>query len=247
MKARYCILDCFVDEPACFGVPPFVSPYPRYVYGALVDAGVHPDSIRYITIDRLRQEDFRLEESYRAVFLIGGAVVPGKYLGAKIGTVSEIRKITENNPRQFFAIGGPVAAAFTDGGQSVQPLRNDIEKFAHNLASGDPMDARRTTEEIGRWSLKGAGVVKLHPSYPALICEIETYRGCPRQQHCSFCSEGLLDSLEFRKAEDIIGEIDALTDQGISRFRLGARPTSCSTEPPIRHSERAFPVPTRPP
>jgi len=42
---RFCILDCYVDEPACFGVPPFISPYPRYIFGALADAGVSPDAI----------------------------------------------------------------------------------------------------------------------------------------------------------------------------------------------------------
>jgi hypothetical protein len=35
MKRRYLILGCFIDGPACFGVPPFISPYPRYILGAL--------------------------------------------------------------------------------------------------------------------------------------------------------------------------------------------------------------------
>jgi len=42
MNKNYLILDFFVDEPACFGVPPFISPYPRYIYGALIQAGVYP-------------------------------------------------------------------------------------------------------------------------------------------------------------------------------------------------------------
>ncbi len=34
MKKPYLILGCFIDGPACFGVPSFISPYPRYVFGA---------------------------------------------------------------------------------------------------------------------------------------------------------------------------------------------------------------------
>src|SRR5206468_2476121 len=33
------ILDGYVDEPSNFGVPPYISPYPRYVAGAVRDAG----------------------------------------------------------------------------------------------------------------------------------------------------------------------------------------------------------------
>ena len=40
--------------------------------------------------------DYRIDGNYACVFLIGGAVVPGKYLGAKIGTVPEIIKILSN-------------------------------------------------------------------------------------------------------------------------------------------------------
>ncbi len=85
--------------------------------------------------------------------------------------------------------------------------------------------------------------MKSHPSYPALICEIETYRGCPRQQHCSFCSEGLFDSLEFRSKEDIIGEIDALCDQGISRFRLGRQADILQYATPYQEFRKGFPRP----
>ena len=34
------IVDGYVDEPAHFGVPPYISTYPRYTAGGLVDAGV---------------------------------------------------------------------------------------------------------------------------------------------------------------------------------------------------------------
>ena len=43
------ILDCYTDEPAGLGVPPYLGTYPRYLYGQLAD-----ESPTYITIDDLR-------------------------------------------------------------------------------------------------------------------------------------------------------------------------------------------------
>jgi len=40
------IVDGYVDEPAHFGVPPYISTYPRYAAGALVDAGVRASRSR---------------------------------------------------------------------------------------------------------------------------------------------------------------------------------------------------------
>lgn len=215
-----CVLDCYVDEPACFGVPPFVSPYPRYIYGALAESGVDGDHIHCLTIDSLRNCDYRFERHYDMVFLVGGAVVPGRYLGSRIGTAAEIRRIAERNPGQRIAVGGLISHIL-QGGHNVILVHNDIEKYARHFAGGGEEDARRTAAEIARWAVLGAGSVRRHPRFPDIICEIETSRGCPRRNHCSFCSEGLFDSVEFREPEDIIAEIDALIDAGVSRFRLG--------------------------
>jgi len=54
-----------------------------------------------------------------------------------------------------------------------------------------------------------------------LIAEIETYRGCPRENKCSFCSENIYSSIDFRNESEIIAEIEALISSGITRFRLG--------------------------
>lgn len=222
MSGRYLILDCFVDEPACFGVPPFVSPYPRYIYGALRDAGAAPGDIGYLTIDRVRESDYVLGDSRAVVFLIGGAVVPGKYLGRRIGTASEIAKIIGRNNGVRFAAGGLIAHLLDASAHAnLLPVRHDIEKFAFELCAGRELDAPRSYAELRRWAVAGAPLVRLHPDFPLLICEIETSRGCPRLEHCSFCAEGLLHGCEFRAGRDIIEEIDALIDSGISRFRLG--------------------------
>ena len=53
MKAL--IIDGYVDEPACLGVPPYLSPYPRYIAGALRERGLPEKDIHYLTIDTLRE------------------------------------------------------------------------------------------------------------------------------------------------------------------------------------------------
>ena len=218
---KYLIIDCFVDEPACFGVPPFIAPYPRYIYGALVEAGILESQITYLTIDSLRESEYKLNDNYEISFIIGGAVVPGKYLGSKIGTATEIDKILTFNQKHKFAIGGMIAHVIKSEQKNNFIITEDIEKFAHNFTLGKKRDQKRTVDEIDRWSKFGANVVKQHPNFPNIICEMETSRGCPRKQHCSFCSEGLFKGIEFREIDGIITEIDELIKLGISRFRIG--------------------------
>ena len=47
MHIMITILDCYTDEPAGLGVPPYLGTYPRYIAGSLQD-------VNYITIDDLR-------------------------------------------------------------------------------------------------------------------------------------------------------------------------------------------------
>ncbi len=218
---KYLILDCYVDEPACLGVPPFISPYPRYIYGALLSAGVSPGDIRYLTIDHLRESEYNFSENYGHVFLIGGAVVPGKYLGARIGSLAEINKILTLNSKTKISVGGLIHRAITSPPANTTVIKNDIEKFAFTLARNNPEDSERTVPEIAEWGVKGAELVKSHPWYPDVICEMESGRGCPREVHCSFCSEGLNKRVEFRDPGDILDEVDALIACGVSRFRIG--------------------------
>ncbi|MFW6366396.1 MAG: radical SAM protein [Spirochaetota bacterium] len=221
MNGRYCILDCYVDEPACFGVPPFVSPYPRYVYGALLDGGAASEQIAYRTIDQLREWDFRLDEHYTAVFLIGGAVVPGKYLGQKIGTTVELERIVTENATVPFLSGGPAARMMSNVHNNLYRVTGDIEQYAFTYLCGSAVDGCRSYVDLNRWARLGSSMVRHHPHYPDIICEIESYRGCPRSRHCSFCSEKLYGSVEYRDQEDILAEVDSLIESGVSRFRLG--------------------------
>ncbi len=240
---KYLILDCYVDEPACLGVPPFISPYPRYIYGALVCAGVNPEVIEYLTIDNMREQNFTFTGSYDHVFLTGGAVVPGKYLGAKIGTLAEVNRIIRQNRKTPIAVGGLIYRAVDHDYGNVNIVKNDIEKFAYTLAKGDPADMQRTTKEIALWAPVGAEIVKMHPWFPDIICEIETGRGCPREKHCSFCSEGLINKIEFRESNEVLDEIDSLLKCGVSRYRIGRQPDIIQFGSRLKDYRNGFPQP----
>jgi len=241
---NYLILDCYIDEPACLGVPPFISPYPRYLYGALIDAGLSDDEIEYITIDDIRLSDYKLQRDYEHVFLIGGAVVPGKYLGTRIGTLAEIVKIVKNTGTGKITVGGLINRPLKERYPDVNVVYRDIEKYAHSMVKGESLDRFRTPEETRRWSSLGAEVIKSHPWYPNVLCEIETGRGCPRLTHCSFCSEGLLKDIEFRPVEDILDEVDRLTDSGCTRFRLGRQADILQYGTTMKEFNGDFPKPS---
>jgi radical SAM superfamily enzyme with C-terminal helix-hairpin-helix motif len=112
------ILDCYTDEPAGLGVPPFVGVWPRYI------AGRCEDEPTYLTIDDLRlvryveqvpdvvidpargrthievlnhtrpYEEIRrvLDDTDELIILIG-VQTPGKYLSARPGTPRETLKL----------------------------------------------------------------------------------------------------------------------------------------------------------
>ncbi len=67
----------------------------------------------------------------------------------------------------------------------------------------------------------GAFVTSLHPNYPYLINELETYRGCTRLVKCSFCTEAFYGDPDFREQSDIKNEVRALNELGNQYFRLG--------------------------
>lgn len=245
MSRGYLILDCYVDEPACFGVPPFLSPYPRYIYGALIDAGIDPAYIDYVTIDMVRESHYLIKNEYKMVLLIGGAAVPGKYLGYRIGTLSEINTILHKNSHLEFAIGGLVAYTMGDEiSKQVHLCTSDIEKFAYEHARGLTEYGNRTYGELDRWAVYGAHIVGQHPDFPHLVCEIETYRGCPRRSHCSFCSESIHScDVEYRQQLSILAEVDELIKMGISRFRIGRQADIIAYKSSMNEFSSGFPKP----
>jgi radical SAM superfamily enzyme with C-terminal helix-hairpin-helix motif len=229
------IVDGYVDEPAHFGVPPYISTYPRYTAGALVDAGVPRGQITYHTIDALREDRALWRDVAGAdlVVYVGGMTVPGKYVGGTPAEPDEVRQIAWRADGTTL-LGGPVRFGVGEenaGGVETERddldydfvAKGDVEAAAHDLVReglegfGDRM---RDNEEIDRWARQGAFVVEHHPNHPDyLIAELETSRGCAYR--CSFCTEPLYGNPAFRSAASVVDEVDALSDHGVRDFRLG--------------------------
>jgi radical SAM superfamily enzyme with C-terminal helix-hairpin-helix motif len=229
------ILDGYVDEPACLGVPPYLSPYIRTVAGALASRGY---STRYITIDQLRKEPLRAGDLNKAELLvmIAGVTVPGKYLGGTPATLTEIQQVGHMVKGPQKLIGGPIGFGYAgEGGQKA--VRQVISGF-DNLLSGEPavaldnylngnepegvLDYSRTDP----WSLAGSSIVTQHPDFPFVMCELETARGCPHGATggCSFCTEPFYGMPRYRTIAAVAGEVTALHAAGARHFRVGRQP-----------------------
>ena len=229
------IVDGYVDEPAHFGVPPYVSTYPRYVAGALLDAGVPRERITYHTIDGLRDESDRWRDVDEADLLVyvGGMTVPGNYVGGTPAEPDEVRKLAWTASGTTL-MGGPVRFGVGEENAGATETERDDLDFDF-VAKGDVEAAvfdlvesglegfnnrMRDVEEVSRWARDGAFVVEQHPNHPDhLIAELETSRGCAYR--CSFCTEPLYGNPTFRPPPSVVGEVDALSTHGVSHFRLG--------------------------
>ena len=264
---KIAIIDGYVDEPACLGVPPFLSPYPRYLAGSLIKGGIE-DPV-YITIDQIRdllrgepqqhQKQTTLSnlKEIDVFFILAGVSVPGKYIGGHPINLNDIRNLYElfnNTTRVLF---GPS----TDFGLGIEggkpPLDiSVIEPYVHFIVHGDAhftidhfisnRDLNLKTmikqadgkhiffncndsieermEKLSEFAKQGARIIPQHPNYGKnLICEIETYKGCPRYRTggCSFCTETQKGSTTFRQKNHIIDEIKELAKFGCTHIRLG--------------------------
>ncbi len=218
------ILDGYVDEPSNFGVPPYISPYPRYLAGAVHEAG---HDWEYITIDQVRAGHL-LKGDLLAV--ISGPIVPGKYLRGLPISEKEILHHANGfeGPRVF---GGPLARfrffdeALTEPFDHVAVRDLDACLYDH-LTEGEWKDRDRTIAEWDRWGLLGADVVRSHPDFPEpLIVELDTTKGCVRYVNggCSFCVEPQYGITKFRPLEGILAEVRRLAGLGAVNFRLGGQ------------------------
>ncbi|MET1124295.1 MAG: radical SAM protein [Archaeoglobaceae archaeon] len=215
---KVAIVDGYVDEPSCLGVPPYIAPYPRYIYGMLKDFGV---TARYFTIDQLRENPKLKSElkSYDLQIIIGGVAVPGKYLGGRPLEKREVFSLNFAN-RNFLV--GPLAIELSPkevdqlADCNIEVVPFPFEKKLHEILTrtfgSRPFD-------LDRFSILGAEVVRQHPDYPHVVCEMETYRGC-YWARCSFCIERF-QSFWMRDARAVVAEMEALYREGVRHFRLG--------------------------
>lgn len=235
--ANAVILDGYVDEPTALGVPPYISPYPRYAAGALLAHGLEPT---YFTIDQWRK-DQEIRETIASLgpdallVVVSGLTVPGHYRGGTPLTLSELNIILDDCAAAK-VVGGPIRHGYTltggttalaaEGLSSATIVQGDLEAYVADLVSGidEPKPRLRSFFEVAQWAPLGAAICPSHPNFPHIIAEIETARGCERTRHCSFCTEGLHEGLEFRSANDIVAEVEGLAHAGVAHFRLGKQP-----------------------
>ncbi|ADB58011.1 helix-hairpin-helix domain-containing protein [Archaeoglobus profundus] len=218
---KVAILDGYVDEPSCLGVPPYIAPYPRYIYGILKNFGVNS---KYFTIDQIRGREFDLEK-FDLVIVIAGIAVPGKYLGGNPLSLKDLKNLASLNVEKILV--GPITLEIDDKDRRYleefyeivdYPFeRKLLELLARRFKKNVKVASGR--DFINRFAILGAEVVKQHPDFPYVICEIETYKGC-YWGRCSFCIERF-HKLEMRSPEGVIAEIKALYDNGVRYFRLG--------------------------
>ena len=239
------IIDGYIDEPTCLGVPPYISPYPRYIAGAFWKYNPKID-LKYFTIDQIRNDPKII--SYLSkndiVIIIAGMAVPGRYLSGYPASPNEVERIVKQLEKPIKILSGPAAkyGFGLSGGKKIREInpvfdlivKGDCELIVYDLLNQklkideiEPNSSRKNAQEIANFAKIGANIVSQHPNFPDyLIAEIETYRGCPRTivGGCSFCSEPAKGLPDFREIKDIIKEIKELYKSGVRHFRLGNQP-----------------------
>ena len=218
------ILDGYLDEPSCLGVPPYLAPHLRYTYGALKESGLKEGEISYLTIDQFRvSEGMDKLTNADLVIIMAGTTVPGKYLGGRPISIKEIEALAKDLTDKVI-LSGPIINCAID--------INHIKHFAFEIpglkayqmiTDRDPRQEYNPAQLIDRWAKLGAELTTKHPNFPHLMCEIETFRGCPRNNNCSFCSEGFKEIDYHRSVRGIIEEVQRLYKLGNRYFRLGGQ------------------------
>lgn len=241
------ILDGYVDEPTCLGVPPYISPYPRYIAGAIWSFD-QTAKLQYYTIDQIRHDHSILPNIDTTDFLIviAGMAVPGRYLSGYPASPGELSRFLTSIKNPLKLLCGPAAryGFGLGGGKKTKHIDSNTDTFDAFIA-GDPelviaeilekgtieeVDLnrkRKHAKDISSYAINGSKIIEQHPYFPnRLIAEIETYRGCPRSiiGGCSFCSEPSKGPPDFRDQKDIHSEIKTLYKAGLQHIRIGDQP-----------------------
>jgi radical SAM superfamily enzyme with C-terminal helix-hairpin-helix motif len=228
------IVDCYTDEPAGLGVPPYLGTYPRYIAGWLKE---NNEDYAYITIDDLRllknfngkkpvpkpsqktsitvynttKNKAEILNNAARIIVILGVHTPGKYLSAVPGTLKEITRLLEGYRGEKILTGPAVYGTSAEGGKFAE--RTSLKAF------DKVEDFNFSYDEIERYAVEGAEIINQIPDLR--VIEIETGRGCSRKKGCSFCTEPIKSKLMFRNDKDVLKEISAFSKLGANYFRLG--------------------------
>jgi radical SAM superfamily enzyme with C-terminal helix-hairpin-helix motif len=219
------LIDGYVDEPAQFGVPPYISAYSRYAFGVAKKCGY---DVIYQTIDEIRKNEI---PHHDLLIVIGGVTVPGNYLGGMPMTVEEAKKLSSSSSAKLKVLIGSMAEYAVDRSGGIVAKRNAFEGYDLKLWRNYEMELYNALCDV-KWSKsrydlineiieESAEILEQHPNFPDVFCEIELGMGCERRTHCSFCTEPLWGDFISRPVEDVIREIKVLYRSGARHFRLG--------------------------
>ena len=227
-EPTWLVIDGYEDEPAAFGVPPYVGFHVRYICGVLEDSN---NDYEYITIDEIRRNGIDLQNRI-GIVLIAGAVVPGKYLRGTPISLRETKELIRDIPSEIpILCGGWAIRGWRHQGWS--PLRKGLflalqdtdATLYHYLENGEWKHQRRTAQQWTTWAQKGAKsrAVLDHPDLGGpLTFEVEVYQGCVRYKRgCKFCIEPKKGLPLWRSPSEIISEVSSALDCGVEHVRLG--------------------------
>ncbi|MDI9619698.1 MAG: radical SAM protein [Candidatus Nezhaarchaeota archaeon] len=248
MTLRVCIVDGYIDEPSGLGVPPYLDVYARYSAGAVWLADPRAE-VLYLTVDQLRSDIsgyLKMLSKLDAVIFIAGVTVPGSYLGGTPISFRELKTWSRLLPEPVKVLVGPVVSfgfGIEGGRAAIMPeeLKRDFDYMFHfSFESGlyelalncfkrglSISTHERSPKLVAEAAVRGVKIVGQHPNYGFnLICEVETYWGCPRfiVGGCSFCVEPLYGEPKFRAIEHVVCEVKALYEAGVRNIRLGRQP-----------------------
>jgi len=244
------ILDCYTDEPAGLGVPPYLGTYPRYLYGYLREKNPDED-IYYLTLDDLRlfkkysnivpvpkpsqktnirvynltknsPQISQILSEASEMFIIMGVHVPGKYLSALPGTLREVTGLIEDMRIKKILTGPVIFGTQMEGGKHSEKV--DTSLFDAVKPFTFPY------KELPVYANAGTELLKQIPDLR--IIELETASGCISAK-CSFCTEPIKSKLIFRENKDVLSEAQHLYKAGARYFRFGKQTCFYSIADPI--------------
>ena len=227
-EASWLIIDGYEDEPAAFGVPPYVGFHIRYICGVLEEKGINYE---YCPIDSYRINPPSLENRL-GVVILAGAIVPGKYLRGTPISLRETKEVISETPGDTpILCGGWAIRGWRHQGWS--PLRRNLflalqdtdATLSYFLDNNEWKHQRRNAEQWTAWAHAGARskAVTHNPDLDGpLTYEVEVYQGCVRYKRgCKFCIEPKKGVPIWRSPEDIIQEVSIAHDMGVEHVRLG--------------------------
>ena len=222
------VIDGYEDEPAAFGVPPYVGFHVRYICGVLEERNIEYE---YCTIDSFRINPRTLENRI-GIVILAGAIVPGKYLRGTPISLNETRDIIGQTPRDIpILCGGWAIRGWRHQGWS--PLQANLFLALQDtdatlnfyLENNTWKHKRRNAEQWTVWAQHGAKskAVSSNPDLGGpLTYEVEVYQGCVRYKRgCKFCIEPKKGVPIWRSPEDVIEEVKIAHDMGVEHVRLG--------------------------